>query len=60
MQKLSTPLYQEATSHSFMEVSKIILNISVQHCFQLILCKKKVSVPSYSLGVSMDLERKKT
>lgn len=40
MQKLSTPLYQEKTSHSLMEVSKKIPNISVQHCLQLILCKK--------------------
>lgn len=60
MQKLSTPLYHETTSHSLMEVSKKILNISIQYCFQLILCKKPVSVPSYSLGVSMDLERKET
>lgn len=45
MQKLSTPLYQEKTSHSLMEVSKKTLNISVQHCLQLILCKKTDSVP---------------
>ena len=35
------------------------LNISVQHCIQVILCKKTVSVPPYSLGLSMDLQREK-
>lgn len=59
MQKLSTPLYQEKTSHSLIEVSKKILNISVQHCLQLILYKKAVSVPPYSLGISLGLIEEK-
>lgn len=57
MQNCPPPYIKKKTSHSLVQVSKNILNISVQWCIQVIPCQMTVSVPLYA--ASPDLQRKK-